>query len=100
MRRVDWQSMTFKSDISGMAGSDIGVFLYNPKSPDEGMGMEIGWLYAVNKPIVLVVPDEDYEKVPINLMEAIGSTDIIKLSELESYNFNKVYQTTYKGDIY
>lgn len=100
MRRVDWQAMTFKSDISGMAGSDIGVFLYNPKSPDEGSTFECGYLYAINKPIVIVVPDEDYGKVAINLMPAIGATDIIKLSELSTYNFNKVYQTTYKGAIY
>ena len=100
MRRVDWQAMTFKSDVSGMAGSDAGVFLYTPKTPDEGCGQEIGFLYAINKPIVIVVPDEDYGNVPINLMEALSATDIIKLSELSTYNFNKVYQTTYKGDIY
>lgn len=100
MRRVDWQAITFKTDISGMAGTDLGVFLSNPKSPDIGMGFEQGWLFAVNKPIVIVVPDEDYNKVAINLMPAIGATDIIKLSDLATYDFNKVFQKTYHGDVY
>lgn len=98
MRRVDWQDETVKADEDALRDASAGVFLYNPSEPDEGITSEIAFLYAIGKPTVLVIPDDD--KTPINLMPAKWSTAIIKLSELEHYNFNKIFHQTYHGDIY
>ena len=97
---VEWSSRTFLSDVGGMNMADVGVFLFNPKSPDIGMGFEIGYFYAIHKPLIIVVPDEEYDKEPINLMPALGATAVIKLSDLSNYDFNAPFQDTYTDAVY
>lgn len=99
MDKFDWQIGTFTNDLQDMVASDIGIALFLPSIPDIGIGYELGFLYGIHKPTVVVVPDDAVE-TPINLMPAIGVTTIIKMSELETYNFNHIIFKPYKGKIY
>ena len=95
---IEWQNRTFISDIEGMMGADIGIMLYNPSQIDDGVAYELGYLRALGKQTVLVIPDDN--KTPLNLMLAIGVTGIIHMSELATFDFRFVTSRTFKGEVY
>ncbi|HJE97423.1 nucleoside 2-deoxyribosyltransferase [Ligilactobacillus acidipiscis] len=98
MDDIEWQVQTFRADIAGIKGSDIGIMLFNPSDIDDGIAYECGVLATMNKPIVLVIPDDD-EK-PLNLMIAHGVTRVIKLSELADFDFRHITLGTYIGKVF
>lgn len=94
-----WAQATFNGDVIGVKSSDIFLCTYLPEEEDIGCGVEIGLAKAYGKYIVLVIPDEDYGK-SINLM-SWGSADIVlKMSDLETFDFNKPYFDFYPGAVY
>lgn len=95
---VEWQNRTYVSDIEGMMGADIGIMLYNPAQIDDGVAYEMGYLRALGKQAVMVIPD-DTEK-PLNLMVAIGVTRIIRMKDLATFDFRHVTSGTYQGGVY
>lgn len=99
MDDFEWQQCTVNMDIEAMKSNPIGVALYIPSEPDEGIAWESGWLYASHKPNLVVIPDDE-TTTPINLM-MIKNTQIIKLSELQSFDFNHdlIYKP-YKGKVF
>lgn len=98
MEDIEWQVQTFRSDIAGIQSSDIGIMLYNPSQIDDGIAYECGALATMNKPVVVVIPDEDTK--PLNLMIAYGVTRIIKLSELAEFDFRHITLGTYQGRVF
>ncbi len=99
MENVEWQLGTFRNDYMDMCSADIGVALYLPDDSDEGIAWELGFLFAMHKVTVLVIPD-DQQGVPINLMTAIGITRIITLSEAKTFNFNHIVYKPYHGKVF
>lgn len=94
-----WAQATFNGDVIGVKSSDLFLCTYLPEEEDIGCGVEIGLAKAYGKYIVLVIPDEDYGK-SINLM-SWGSADIVlKMSDLETFDFNKPYFDFYPGAVY
>lgn len=61
--------------------------------------MEIGFAKAINKQVVVVIPDEEFGE-PLNLMIWGGGTRFIRMSELADYNFNKPKFNYYEGAVY
>ncbi len=98
MNGVEWQVQTFRADIAGIQSSDLGIMLYDPNDIDDGMAYECGVLATMNKPVILVIP-EDNQK-PLNLMMAHGVTRIINISELAEYDFRHVTLGTYRGKVF
>lgn len=86
MDDLEWQHGTINLDIEAMKANPIGVALYMPSEPDEGIAWESGYLYASHKPNLVVIPSNE-TNVPINLM-MIGNTQIITIDKLATFNFN------------
>ena len=99
MDDFEWQECTVNMDLEAMKSNPIGVALYMPSEPDEGIAWESGWLYASHKPNLVVIPDDEIT-TPLNLM-MIKNTRIIKLSELQSFDFNHdlIYKP-YRGKVF
>lgn len=97
--QIAWGNETFTTDISGIQGSDIGVFAWEPDSPDEGQAWEMGYMKAINKPVVVVVPDGKKQKA-MNLMLAYGATQVIEEKELHDLDLNCVYNKPYDGGLF
>ena len=100
MEDVEWQVQTFRGDVAGYTGAEVGIMAYDPKpeNEDPGVCFELAAMLTLGKPVVAVIPDDC--TTPFNLMPAIGLTDIIKVSELADYDFNNILQGTYHGKIY
>lgn len=98
MKEVEWQARTYTADIEGIMGADLGIMLFTPQCPDDGMAFEMGYLRACHKQTVLVIPDEDQETT-LNLMIAYGVSRIIPLSELATFDFRHVVSGTYHGTV-
>ncbi|KRL08096.1 nucleoside 2-deoxyribosyltransferase [Liquorilactobacillus hordei] len=95
----EWAIATFNGDIVGIKSSDVALFTYLPLQEDIGCGVELGYAKAINKFIVVAIPDEEWGK-PINLM-SFGAADIfIKLSDLKKYDFTKPSFNYYEGAVY
>ncbi len=95
---TEWQLGTFNGDMNGINSSDLIVAMYLPSEPDEGIAWELGYAYAIHKPMVLVVPNE--KNKPVNLMPAMGATKVITIDELKDFDFNNVVYTPYTGQVY
>lgn len=99
MDDLEWQHGTINLDIEAMKANSIGVALYMPSEPDEGIAWESGYLYASHKPNLVVIPSNE-TNVPINLM-MIGNTQIITIDKLATFNFNTdlIYKP-YRGKVF
>jgi nucleoside deoxyribosyltransferase len=99
MDDFEWQQSTYNMDITAMNTYQLGVGLYLPNEIDDGQGYEQGYLNAIHKPNLLVIPDDC--ETPLNLMVGMGNTQIIKLSELQSFDFNHdlIYKP-FKGKVF
>lgn len=95
----EWQMVTVSADIEGIKGCELGIMLYVPSEPDDGQAWEMGNLYGHGKQCVVVIPDDEVHE-PLNLMVACGTTRIIKLSELATFDFRHVVADVYEGEVY
>ena len=95
----EWQMATVSADIEGIKGCELGIMLYVPSEPDDGQAWEMGNLYGHGKQCVVVIPDDEVHE-PLNLMVACGTTRIIKLSELDTFDFRHVVADVYDGEVY
>jgi len=99
----EWANETFNADVTAMNLADIGVFLWDKEEPDSGTAMELGYMYANHKPIVLVGPKEydlDYKKNKLNLMIAKGLTVYVdSYKDLLEFDFNEIMPDPYKGKV-
>ena len=99
MEDFEWQACTYAMDMSNLYGNDLGIGLYVPSDPDEGLTYECGALKAAHKANIIVIPDDEMD-VPMNLMMGMGNTRIIKLSELHKFDFNNVTYERYTGKVF
>ena len=95
----EWATATFLGDINGIKQTDLSTFVYVPKEEDVGCGVEMGYAYAMGKPVVVIVPDEQWGE-PINLMSWGVATTYIKLSDLATFDFNNISFNFYDGAVY
>jgi len=86
-----WKLATFQSDLHGIEGSDVVVALYDVDKPDTGTVFEIGYAYAIHKPVLLVVSRDD---APINLMELQGATNVTTIEVLSLIDFKRPLRYT------
>ena len=99
MEDYEWQENTYQMDMSNLYGKDLGIGLYVPSAPDEGLTYECGALKAAHKANIIVIPDDEMD-VPMNLMMGMGNTHIIKLSELPTFDFSNVTYERYTGKVF
>lgn len=95
----EWSTGTFRGDINGIKTSDVTVAIYLPFDEDPGLAMEIGYAHAIGKHVLMVIPDEHYGE-DINLMTWGGADNVIKMSQLSNYNFNRPTFDFYEGGVY
>ena len=96
---IEWASATYHNDLVGIKSSDVMLGVYLPEEEDVGLGMELGYALSQGKYILLVIPDEDYGK-PINLMSWGVCDNVIKISELKGFDFNRPRFNFYDGAVY
>ncbi|WP_289146224.1 nucleoside 2-deoxyribosyltransferase [uncultured Megamonas sp.] len=91
-QRAAWIANTYKNDISGIINSNVGVFAYVPgqETIDDGMAFELGYMTAMGKPTIVVIPDDKGQE-PMNLMIAEGATQVVTLSEFHNMDLTKVF---------
>lgn len=88
-----WANHQFNTDIEAMKRADVIVATLTQGQEDPGTAFEIGWAYANNTPVVLVVPNSD----SVNLMPAMGNTYITTdPKELETLNFANIPYNEWK----
>ena len=73
--------------------------VYVPKEEDVGLGMELGYAMSQGKYVLLVIPDELYGE-SINLMSWGVADNVIKMSELATFDFNRPQDNFYDGAVY
>ncbi|KRL07961.1 nucleoside 2-deoxyribosyltransferase [Liquorilactobacillus hordei] len=96
---LEWSNGTFNGDILGIKSTDVALFIYVPTEEDIGCGVELGYAKAINKTIIVAIPDEEWGE-PINLMSFGAADSFIKLSELNKYDFTKPEYKFYEGEVY
>lgn len=99
LQNKEWAVGTFNGDILGINQTDVALFIYLPSEEDVGCGVEMGYAYANAKPIVVVIPDDEWGK-PINLMSFGTGTAFVKLSQLKDFDFNRIEFNFYEGEVY
>ena len=99
MDDLTWQQNTYQMDMHAMYGNDMGIGFFMPSKPDVGQAYEQGVLYALHKPNVVVVPDDEMS-IPLNLMVGCGNTQIIKMSEVADFDFHDVVFKPYSGKVF
>lgn len=98
--QIAWGNETFTTDISGIQGSDIGVFAYClGDSEDSGQAYELGYMRSLGKPTIVVIPDNQKD-LPMNLMIAYGATMVVTLSEFKNLDLNKVFNKPFEGNLF
>lgn len=96
---IEWAQGTYADDLLGVKTTSVMLGIYLPSEEDVGLGMELGYAKVLGKPIVLVMPDEEFGQ-PINLMSWGVGDDFIKMSELPTYDFNQMRKRFYRGEVY
>lgn len=96
-----WIADCYKADIMGIKRSDVFLALVTPGHGDTGMAQEQGYAVAIGKPIIVCIPDEDYDNPThensLNVMIAASADAVIPLRDLHNYNFDCPEPQRYKG---
>ena len=95
----EWAQATYNGDLVGIKTSDVMLGVYVPKEEDVGLGMELGYAMSQGKYVLLVIPDELYGE-SINLMSWGVADNVIKMSELATFDFNRPRYNFYDGAVY
>lgn len=95
----EWAIATYNGDIVGINQTDLTLVTYLPGEEDVGVGVEMGWAKAHGKPVVVVIPDKFFGN-DINLMTFGIADNIIKMSELATFDFNNISFNYYDGAVY
>lgn len=98
-----WQEETFLTDVDGIKNADVLCVMMVPGHEDSGAAVEMGIAYALGKPIVLVLPIKMWQtdnKDKINLMVAKSPTDVIRITDLMTYDFGHIRRGLYRFSVY
>ena len=90
---IEWRKATFDSDVMGIHCADIVVaIICNGNYSDSGTAWEIGYSFALGKPVVVV----NLTGETINLMIADSIHALItSYDELKEYDFEKMEKKPY-----
>lgn len=96
----EWQLATFRSDCQAIDAMDIVIALYDPRqeNSDPGVLWELGYAFAMKKPTFIILPNG--ELPDLNLMPALGATNILNITELDLFDFNNKNFNIYDGSVY
>ena len=94
-----WRSRTFLNDVTSVKNAEVIVLMMVPGHEDTGAVSEASMAYAWGKPVVMVLPDADYDNktIPINLMPSMLADVVIPYRELATYNFGHLRNRPYDG---
>jgi nucleoside deoxyribosyltransferase len=95
----EWAIATYNGDLTGIKTTNISLFVYIPSEEDIGCGVEMGIAKSLGKYVLLVIPDKYYGE-PINLMSFGIADNVIKMSELSSFDANEPSFNFYEGAVY
>ena len=91
----EWREVTFDNDIDHIVKSDF-VFAILDNDMDEGVLMEIGYAYAIGRPIVIL----DLSSKTINLMVSDSLTAYLSSwDDVKHYDFEKLRHVPYTGEV-
>ena len=89
----EWRTKTFNSDVGHIKWCDIVVALVNGNYMDSGTAWEIGYAYAIGKPVIVI----NLNKEPVNLMISDSLHAYIdSIEDLEKYDFDKLNKIEYE----
>ena len=90
-----WSKETFMNDKRFIDWADCVVMLYYGGYSDSGTAWECGYAYGTNTPVVVVHLGEDS-----NLMIHEGCHTNISMSELSTYDFERMPHSEYSGKMF
>jgi nucleoside 2-deoxyribosyltransferase len=94
----DWRWATYHNDLKFLRRADVMVVIldFEGSNVDSGTAFEVGYGYAMQKPIILV-----NERVPIiNLMMAESPhAYLTRVEDVASYDFIKMPRSYYTGKV-
>lgn len=97
----EWRKDTFANDVKHVEKADVivAIMAYNKNgSLDDGVAFEVGLAYSLGIPVVYIT--EEHENLNTNLMIAeSGKAFLSDPLSLVEYNFNKLPQNTYIGNV-
>lgn len=92
-----WKYTVFQQDIDAIKNADCVIaivdFIEENEEiiPDPGTTWEIGYAYALNKPVYLVTGESKPKEKTLNLMVDMGCCRHILLNDLSYHDFNDTY---------
>lgn len=91
---LEWQDLTFKSDIAGIQNTDLVLATLTTKQ-DTGTIWEMGYAYGIHKPVLTYISTNS-----LNLMPVKGTLAFIQdINELETIDFNLLPANTWHGGV-
>ena len=91
----EWSICTFMNDVKYLKWCDIVVGIYHGNYSDSGTAWELGYAYAMDKPVVLIQVGGDS-----NLMVHEGSHVSLTIDELKDYDFSLMQSNFYTGKMF
>lgn len=94
----EWRRKVFKNDLRNLRRADVvvGIRDFEGKYVDSGTAFEIGYAYALQKPIILI----NEKNATMNLMMADSlHAYFTKVDDLASYNFHRMPKAPYEGPV-
>ena len=96
MSNVDWGAQVFYMDVEAINRCDAVVSIYEGMTSDSGTAWEIGYAFALKKPIVCVHID----KRPASLMVTSSArVNLVGIESLRDYDFNLWKPQLYEGEV-
>lgn len=94
----EWRAATFTGDVQAIDNADVVVAINCQGNYDDaGTMWEIGYAYAIGKPVVLF----NNTNKTINLMIADSITALVtSIEELEDYDFNEMPRIEYTNYVW
>lgn len=91
----EWRALTFDNDVEHIIWSDF-VFAILDDDMDEGVLWELGYAYAIGRPIVVL----DLSDKVMNLMIADSLTAYVRgWEEVYDYDYSTLKHKPYEGDV-
>lgn len=95
----EWATETYNNDLAAMQLADIGVIAWDNLQVDTGTAWEMGYLNAINKPLIMVCSD-DVQTTGINLMLVKSIKAYLqKPAAVADFDFNLIPTQLYQGKI-
>lgn len=86
-----WREEVFQMNINQIRRRDVMIAIYDEQDP--GTMMEIGYAYAIGKPIILIT----FKHQPINLMLVESPRAIIPHTDLLGLDLSRIPNREYTG---